>query len=53
MTEYSIYPEGQPENRTRCKGWLALLWFTFWVGLKTFWPNPLNARRVVVTWMMP
>jgi hypothetical protein len=44
----TIYPEGEEWRRVHAESWMAMRLLTFWIGLKTFWPNPLNARRVVV-----
>lgn len=43
---YTVWPEGQPENAVATNNWLRMQWLVFWIGLKTSWPNPLNAKRV-------
>jgi hypothetical protein len=45
----TIYLEGDKYGSfAHADGPLSAAWLTFWVGLKSNWPNPLNARRVVV-----
>lgn len=44
----TIYPENDKMKFVHAENWLTMHLLTFWVGLKTYFPNPLNAQRVVV-----
>lgn len=44
------WPEGQPEKVVTWHTHVGKNWAEFWVGIKTYWPNPLNAKRVSSAW---
>ena len=43
----TIWPEGEPDKAVWAQNWLHLMWLQFWVGIKTFWPNPANGKRIM------
>jgi hypothetical protein len=42
----AVWPEGNPNKAAWAQSWLHMHWLMFWLGIKTFWPNPLNAKRI-------
>ncbi len=44
----TIYPKGERWRAAHAESWLGMQWLAFWIGLKTMFPNPLNAQRIVV-----
>lgn len=41
-----VWPEGKPAKARLTYSWIGTQWRCFLMGLGTFFPNPLNARRI-------
>jgi hypothetical protein len=48
MSAYYVYAEGDEANRRRYQSAFRANLAAFWVGLKSAFPNPGNAKRVCV-----
>ena len=47
---YIVWPEGQTDKAVFTMSRLKSLWLSFWLGLKSSFPNPFKARRVCRYW---
>lgn len=43
-----VWAENAPANAVPARDWLHSEWLAFWIGLKTYWPDPRQAQRVCV-----
>lgn len=41
-----VWPEGQPYKAKFASSARHCFWLEFWLGIKTWWPTPIHARRV-------
>ncbi len=45
-----VWPEGQHDKAQWATSWLHCVWLQWWIGIKSWWPKPWDARRVVTFW---
>lgn len=43
-----VWPEGRPDNAVFARGVVHCEWLRFWLGIKTWWSKPTDARRICV-----
>lgn len=49
MHRYTVYLENAKYETVRhAETWLGMQWLAFWIGLKSFFPDPRKAQRVVI-----
>lgn len=45
---YVIWSEDEPHKAVDVNYRYEALWHQFWLGLKSWWPDPRNAKRVCI-----
>lgn len=46
MRKVVLWVEREPDTARYAEGAMHMLWLQFWLGFRTMWPNPKNAKRV-------